>query len=162
MSGSAARRLLPAVVGLILIVGIVIVAGVGGSADSADNTDLSKKPVMVAHDGAPPTKLVSTDLVEGTGATAKSGSQLTVKYVGALYDTGEEFDSSWDRGQPFPFQLGTGAVIPGWDQGITGMKEGGRRELIIPPDLAYGAQGSPPSIGPNATLDFIVDLVSVK
>jgi FKBP-type peptidyl-prolyl cis-trans isomerase len=83
-----------------------------------------------------------------------------MQYSGWLYDTGQPFDSSWERGQPFQFQLG-GQVIPGWNEGIKGMKEGGRRELIIPPDLAYGAQGSPPTIPPNAPLVFVVDLQQI-
>ena len=84
-----------------------------------------------------------------------------MQYVGVDYETGKEFDASWDRGQPFPFQLGAGNVIEGWDEGVAGMKVGGRRELIIPPDLAYGKQGSPPAIGPDATLIFVIDLIDV-
>ena len=87
---------------------------------------------------------------------------MTMEYVGVSYSNGEEFDSSWERHEPFAFQLGSGQVIPGWDQGIPGMKVGGRRELIIPPDLAYGESGSPPDIGPNETLIFIVDLKDVQ
>jgi peptidylprolyl isomerase len=87
---------------------------------------------------------------------------VTVQYVGALYRDNSVFDNSWDRGQPFPFQLGQGSVIPGWDAGVKGMKVGGRRELVIPPDQAYGAQGSPPKIGPNETLVFVVDLVKLQ
>ena len=102
------------------------------------------------------------DLKKGTGATAKNGSQVTVNYVGVAYSNGKQFDSSFDRGQAFPFTLGAGEVIPGWDQGIEGMKVGGRRQLTIPPDLAYGPQGSPPAIGPNETLIFVVDLLSVQ
>ena len=90
----------------------------------------------------------------GNGPAAKAGDQLTVQYVGVNYADGKQFDASWDRGEPFQFQLGAGMVIPGWDQGLVGMKAGGRRELIIPPDLAYGAQGAPPDIPPNATLDL--------
>ena len=85
-----------------------------------------------------------------------------MQYVGVNYSNGEEFDSSWSTGQPFEFQLGSGGVIPGWDEGIPGMKVGGRRELIIPPDLAYGQQGRPPDIGPDETLVFVVDLVDVQ
>ncbi|MGZ5357079.1 MAG: FKBP-type peptidyl-prolyl cis-trans isomerase, partial [Solirubrobacterales bacterium] len=96
------------------------------------------------------------------GAEAKSGDTVSVNYVGVLYENGEEFDASFDTGQPFEFQLGAGNVIPGWDQGVEGMKVGGRRQLIIPPELAYGAQGSPPDIPPNSTLVFVIDLLSVN
>jgi peptidylprolyl isomerase len=112
--------------------------------------------------GAPPTQLVVKELEEGSGAEAKAGEEVTVQYVGVGYESGEEFDASWDRGEPFIFQLGVGQVIPGWDQGVEGMKAGGRRELIIPPELAYGEAGSPPAIGPNETLIFVVDLLAVK
>ena len=85
-----------------------------------------------------------------------------MQYVGVNYADGKQFDASWDNGQPFTFQLGSGQVIQGWDQGIAGMKVGGRRELIVPPDLGYGAQGSPPTIEPNETLVFVVDLLDVQ
>ena len=111
--------------------------------------------------GAPPKKLEIKDLEEGTGAEAKAGDEVTVQYVGVNYKSGKEFDASWDRGEPFIFQLGAGMVIPGWDQGVEGMKVGGRRELIIPPELAYGPEGSPPAIGPNETLIFVIDLLEV-
>ena len=116
---------------------------------------------MTAPSGPAPTKLVVKDLITGTGPAAKSGSQLTVNYVGVLYKTGKEFDSSWKRNQPFTTALSPGSVIPGWVQGLSGMKVGGRRELIVPPNLAYGAKGSPPTIPPNSTLIFVVDLLSV-
>ncbi len=121
---------------------------------------LSKKPVVVVPTGAAPKTLVIKDLIKGTGAAAKSGSPVTVNYVGVLYKGGKEFDSSWKRSQTFPFTLGVGSVIKGWDQGLVGMKVGGRRELIIPPSLAYGATGSPPAIPANATLVFVVDLLA--
>jgi peptidylprolyl isomerase len=95
------------------------------------------------------------------GKPAKAGDQVTVQYVGISFLNGRQFDASWDRGEPFQFQLGAGSVIPGWDQGVEGMKVGGRRQLVIPPDLAYGPQGSPPTIGPNETLVFVIDLLSV-
>jgi peptidylprolyl isomerase len=123
---------------------------------------LSKKPAISVPKGAPPTKLVTKDLVSGAGTAAKSGNSLTVNYVGVLYKGGKEFDSSWKTGKPFPFQLGRGSVIPGWDQGLVGMKVGGRRELIIPPQLAYGKQGSPPTIPPNSTLVFVIDLLGAR
>jgi peptidylprolyl isomerase len=110
-------------------------------------------------DTPPPTQLVTTDIVKGTGAEAVSGKEITVKYVGVLYSDGKEFDSSWG-GDDFTFTLGGGQVIGGWDAGFAGMREGGRRQLIIPPDLAYGPGGSGP-IPPNATLIFVVDLVKV-
>ena len=101
------------------------------------------------------------DLIVGKGKRAKSGDTVSVQYVGVLFENGKEFDASWKggKGQTFQFPLGGGQVIPGWDQGVVGMKEGGRRKLIIPPDLAYGAQGFPPDIPPNAALIFDVDLV---
>ncbi|MCW3038654.1 MAG: fkbP 2 [Solirubrobacterales bacterium] len=123
------------------------------------STDLKKKPAIPKPKGAPPKDLVVKDIVVGKGATAKAGSAITVKYVGVSFSTGKQFDASWDRGDDFPFTLGQGAVIPGWDEGVEGMKVGGRRELVIPADKAYGAQGSPPAIGPNETLVFVIDLV---
>jgi peptidylprolyl isomerase len=125
---------------------------------------LSKEPVITLPKGAPPKKLYTKDLIVGTGATAASGDEVSVNYVGELYKNGKVFDASWKDtpGKAFgPFQLGAGAVIPGWDQGLVGMKVGGRRELIIPPSLAYGAKGSPPTIPANATLIFVVDLLKV-
>jgi peptidylprolyl isomerase len=120
---------------------------------------LSKEPHITPPGGPPPTTLVKKDLVVGTGAEAKTGDQVYVNYVGALYKNGKVFDASWKRNEPFPFTLGKGQVIPGWEQGVVGMKVGGRRELVIPPSLAYGAKGSPPSIPPNETLIFVVDLL---
>ena len=117
------------------------------------------KPTVTVPEGAPPKKLEVRDIEEGTGAEAKAGDEVSVQYVGVNYKTGKEFDASWDRGEPFIFQLGAGMVIPGWDQGVEGMKVGGRRELIIPPELAYGPEGSPPAIGPNETLIFVIDLL---
>lgn len=140
-------------------------AAEGGDASTADESasvDTSTKPVVETSGGKPPAELGTTDIVEGDGPTAEPGSAVTVQYVGVDFETGEQFDASWDRGQPFPFQLGAGMVIPGWDQGIEGMKVGGRRELVIPPELAYGKQGFPPDIAPNATLVFVVDLVDVQ
>jgi peptidylprolyl isomerase len=119
------------------------------------------EPEVTVPSGAPPKKLEIEELVKGTGATAKTGDEVTVHYVGVGYDSEEEFDSSWGGG-PFPFTLGAGLVIPGWEKGIEGMKVGGRRELIVPPNLAYGPAGRPPSIGPNETLIFVVDLLKVE
>lgn len=108
-----------------------------------------------------PTELTIQDTVVGTGAEAVPGSEVTVNYVGMLPD-GTVFDASANHGQPFSFPLGAGAVIPGWDQGVAGMKEGGKRVLVIPPDLAYGAAGAGGVIPPNATLIFEVELLQVK
>ncbi len=129
---------------------------------SASATDLNKKPKVTVPKGAPPKKLEEKELVEGTGPEAKSGDEVTVQYVGVNYKTGKEFDASWDRGEPFSFTLGAHQVIPGWDQGVAGMKVGGRRELIIPPQLGYGSTGAPPAIPPNETLIFVVDLLAAK
>jgi peptidylprolyl isomerase len=155
----------------------VVVTGCGGG-DGASATDTTKfsnqqttdtaasgsseKPTVEVPDGPPPDKLEVEDLKEGTGPAAKTGDELSVNYVGVLYDGGDEFDNSYDRGQPFDFKLGGGNVIQGWDEGLVGMKKGGQRRLIIPPDLAYGAQGQPPTIPPDATLVFVIDLLDIK
>jgi FKBP-type peptidyl-prolyl cis-trans isomerase FkpA len=125
---------------LLLLIGLV-----GCSSDSPTSPDTGT--------------LVKEDLVVGTGATAVAGDTVTVHYVGT-FTNGTKFDSSYDRGQPYPFRLGVGAVIPGFDQGVIGMKVGGKRRLTIPPSLAYGSQGQAP-IPPNATLKFDIDLVSI-
>ena len=122
---------------------------------------LSKEPTVTPPSGAAPTKLETKELIAGTGAEAKDGDTVTVNYVGILYKGGKEFDASWKRKETFSFALGKGQVIPGWDQGIVGMKVGGRRELIIPSALAYGSKGSPPTIPANAPLVFVVDLLGV-
>jgi peptidylprolyl isomerase len=119
------------------------------------------KPKVKVPSGKPPKKLVIKDLIPGTGQAAKAGDPITVNYIGVDFANGKPFDNSYDRGQPFPFQLGGGQVIPGWDRGLVGMKVGGRRELVIPPSLAYGPQGQPPVIKPNETLVFVVDLLSI-
>jgi len=121
---------------------------------------LSKEPKVTVPSGPAPTKLETKDLIVGTGAEAKAGSTVSVNYVGVLYKGGKEFDASWKRNEPFSFPLGAGKVIAGWDQGIVGMKVGGRRELIIPAALAYGARGSGTAIPPNAPLVFVVDMLS--
>jgi len=123
---------------------------------------LAKKPVVTVPKTAAPTKLVTKDLVQGTGQAASQGKTVTVNYVGVLYKNGKEFDSSWSRNQPFTTALSPGSVISGWVQGLNGMKVGGRRELIVPPSLGYGKAGSPPTIQPNSTLVFVVDLLSVQ
>jgi len=119
---------------------------------------LSKKPTVTSPGGTPPKKEVIKDLIVGSGAEAKAGQTVTVNYVGINFKSGKEFDSSWKRNEPFPFTLGKKQVIPGWEKGIPGMKVGGRRELVIPPALAYGSKGSS-SIPPNETLIFVVDLL---
>jgi peptidylprolyl isomerase len=120
--------------------------------------DTTAKPEVPAPAGEPPPELVVRDIVAGKGPAAKPGDTLTMQYVGVSWSNGQQFDASWDAGQPFPFQLGAGMVIPGWDEGMVGMKKGGRRLLVIPPDMGYGPTGSGP-IGPNETLVFVVDLV---
>jgi peptidylprolyl isomerase len=133
------------------------------TSDSAepDNTDLSEKPVVVVPKGVSPKTFAYKDIVEGSGPVAKSGDKVTVQYVGVGYDSEKEFDASWG-GEPFPFTLGGGEVIKGWDQGVEGMKVGGRRELLLPANLAYGPAGNPPNIGPNETLIFFIDLLKVE
>ena len=131
-------------------------------APSSGERDIATKPKIPKATGAAPTSLKVEDLIEGKGAAAKAGDKLSVRYVGTLYDNGKEFDSSWKRGKaPFQFTLGQQQVISGWDQGLLGMKVGGRRRLTIPPDLAYGAQGQPPTIPANAPLVFDVDLTKI-
>jgi peptidylprolyl isomerase len=124
--------------------------------------DTGTKPVIPRPSGSPPRRLRKEDIVKGKGPRAKPGDTLTVHYAGVAFSTGEEFDASWNAGQPFSFPLGGGAVIPGWDRGLVGMRRGGRRMLTIPPELAYGPQGSPPAIGPNETLVFVVDLLEIR
>jgi peptidylprolyl isomerase len=157
----------------------LVVAGCGSSDDSSTGSGESTatttesasteasgsektKPKVTVPTGAPPTKLEVKELEEGSGAEAKSGDEVTVQYVGVNYKNGKEFDSSWSRNEPFSFTLGAGEVIPGWDQGVAGMKVGSRRELIIPPELAYGEAGAPPAIAPNETLVFVIDLLEVN
>lgn len=118
------------------------------------------KPEIDFPGGEPPEILEITDVWEGEGAVAKAGDTVQVHYVGVAYSTGEEFDASWNRGEPLEFRLGVGQVIAGWDQGVQGMKVGGRRQLIIPPDLAYGDSGAAGAIAPGETLIFVCDLVS--
>jgi peptidylprolyl isomerase len=150
----------------------------GGSADTAGQEtettstspaqaekalrDTSKKPAIPKPTGTPPRRLVKEDIVKGKGPGAKPGDVVVVNYVGMNFSNGQEFDASWDRGQPFPVQLGAGNVIPGWEKGLIGIKKGGRRKLTIPPELGYGAQGSPPAIPPNETLIFVIDAIAIR
>jgi peptidylprolyl isomerase len=124
----------------------------------AVGTDTKKKPEISKPKGEPPKVLTVVDIVPGTGASAADGDTLTVDYVGTSWSTGEEFDASWNSGQPFPVTLGSGQVIQGWEKGLQGMKKGGRRLLVIPPDLGYGTSGSGDKIKPNETLLFVIDL----
>ncbi|MGA8458836.1 MAG: FKBP-type peptidyl-prolyl cis-trans isomerase [Streptosporangiaceae bacterium] len=119
-----------------------------------------EKPEIDFPGGEPPAELEITDIWEGDGPVASAGDRVTVHYVGVAHSTGEQFDASWDRGEPLSFQLGAGKVITGWDQGLQGMKVGGRRQLIIPPGLAYGDRGAGNVIAPGETLIFVCDLVS--
>jgi peptidylprolyl isomerase len=118
------------------------------------------KPEVDFPGGEPPAELEITDLWEGDGAVAKTGDMVKVHYVGVAFSTGEEFDASWSRGAPLEFRLGAGQVIAGGDQGVQGMKVGGRRQLVIPPGLAYGDRGAGRTIAPGETLIFVCDLVS--
>ena len=119
-----------------------------------------EKPEIDFPGGEPPADLKIRDLWEGDGEVAAAGDFVKVHYVGVSFSSGEEFDASWNRGAPLDFQLGVGQVIAGWDQGVQGMKVGGRRQLIIPPDLAYGDRGAGNAIAPGETLIFVCDLVS--
>ena len=161
---------------LLLVVLALALAGCGGddgetaakatatpkATPTPSNTDVTKKPVVTVPDELPPDTLQKRDIVTGKGPVAKKGDTVSMQYVGLTWSTSVEFDASWDRGKPYTFKLGEGNVIAGWDQGIPGMRKGGRRELTIPADLAYGAQGSGSDIGPNECLRFIVDLVKLK
>jgi peptidylprolyl isomerase len=162
-----------------LAVGGLLVAGAsacGGGDDGGSgatkggngvnvSTDTTKKPTITFDDGAAkPSGLQVVDVVEGTGPAAKDGDSVSVQYVGVSWSNQKQFDASWDRGsQPFTVQpLGRASVITGWNQGLVGAKVGGRRLLVIPPDLGYGPQGAAGAIGPNETLVFVVDVVSIN
>jgi peptidylprolyl isomerase len=125
--------------------------------------DTGKKPVVdVPADQAPSYQLELEDVVTGEGDEAVTGKVVEVHYVGVSWSTGRQFDASWDRGDTFKFGLGRGQVIPGWDQGVAGMKVGGRRRITIPPMLGYGKRGAGGVIGPDETLVFVVDLIGVR
>lgn len=141
----------------------------GGLADATEDSEpdpaatdpLAEEPEVEIPKGDPPSELVVDDLTEGDGRAASGGSTVEVHYVGVLFDDGTEFDSSYDRGTPFSFTVGAGEVIQGWEQGVEGMKVGGMRRLVIPPDLAYGDRELGP-IPPGSTLVFVVELLSVQ
>jgi FKBP-type peptidyl-prolyl cis-trans isomerases 1 len=122
----------------------------------------TSKPVVQVPTGQPPADLEIVDLTVGDGAEARPGHTVSVHYVGVSFSTGKEFDSSWNRQQPFAFRLGAGEVIAGWDQGVAGMRVGGRRQLTIPARLAYGDRGAGGVIKPGETLVFVVDLLGVR
>ncbi|MEO6627728.1 MAG: FKBP-type peptidyl-prolyl cis-trans isomerase [Aquihabitans sp.] len=122
---------------------------------------MSTKPEITIPDTEPPTELVLEDLIVGDGPEATPGQPVEVHYVGVAWSNKSQFDASWDRGDTFGFKLGAGQVIAGWDQGVAGMKLGGRRQITIPPEMGYGSRGAGGAIGPNETLVFVVDLLGV-
>jgi peptidylprolyl isomerase len=123
---------------------------------------MSEKPLVEPHLGPAPDDLIIEEIVLGEGAEAQPGQTAVVHYVGVGVSSGEEFDSSWNRDEPFDFPLGAGYVIKGWDQGVVGMRVGGRRRLVIPASLGYGARGAGGVIAPNETLIFVVDLLELR
>jgi peptidylprolyl isomerase len=163
-----------------LLVALLALAGCGGSDnDSSDEsaataeatatetatpaaTPEAKKPSVRVPKGKAPEKLVIKDLKEGDGPAAQPGQTVTVQYVGVNFKGGKQFDASWDRGEPFSFPLGAGQVIKGWDEGVAGMKVGGKRKLMIPAKLGYGAKGAGKVIPPDADLVFEVELLAIK
>jgi FKBP-type peptidyl-prolyl cis-trans isomerase len=166
-------RVLPWLLACLLLT--VVAAGCGGDDAAAPqataapppfdpkavSTDLKVKPAVPAPSGEPPAGLQKVDIVKGKGKRARPGDTVAVQYVGVSWSTGEQFDASWDRGTPISFPLGQGRVIKGWDEGVAGMRVGGRRVLVIPPDLGYGDQSPTPAIRPGETLVFVVDLKRV-
>ncbi|MDX1620608.1 MAG: FKBP-type peptidyl-prolyl cis-trans isomerase [Nitriliruptorales bacterium] len=154
---------------LVLAAVAVVLTGCSGDDAPGDTPasptateNVTAKPEFEIPDEQPPDALQVETLAEGEGDVAEPGDTVTVHYVGKSWSTGEQFDASWDREQPFVFELGAGNVIPGWEQGIEGMTVGERRMLVIPPDLAYGEQGVPGAIEPGETLVFVVDLLDVE
>jgi peptidylprolyl isomerase len=151
---------------LLAMCAVVAMAGCGAAGDSSgesagatttESPALIDKPKVTVPEGPPSGKLEIEDLQEGTGAPVERGDYVTFHYVGVDYETGKQFVSSWG-GRLRNFTVGAGEEVPGIEKGIEGMRPGGRRELIVPPDLAYGRRGSPPAIGPNQTLVFVIDL----
>jgi len=146
----------------VLLAACVLGAGCGDDegGGGSDEAGEAGKPKVEVPDGPPPSELQIKDIKQGTGAEAVAGKMITVHYVGVSYSDKEQFDASWDSGTPYSFVLGEGKVIQGWDEGVVGMKVGGRRQLIIPPALAYKEFGQG-TIKPNETLVFVVDLLEV-
>jgi peptidylprolyl isomerase len=134
----------------------------GDDEEAPDLSDTSTKPVIEVSDDPPPEELVSEDIVTGEGPEVQVGDTIAVEYVGVVYETGAEFDSSWETPGPVPFNLSPGGLIDGWIQGVPGMRVGGRRKLTIPADLAYGPTGRPPDIPPDAALVFVIDLKRIQ
>jgi peptidylprolyl isomerase len=124
--------------------------------------DTSTKPVIPKPAGSPPRRLVKEDIVKGRGKPVEPGDAILLHYVGVTFSTNQEIDSSWDRDEPFVLQLGVSPVIEGWTRGLVGMRKGGRRMLTVPPELAYGPEGDPPTIPPNETLVFVLDALDVR
>ncbi len=176
---TSSRTTLRSVLGIFVALTLAVTVSACGDDDSSSNTAsddsvaemeltpvddsevVGEKPEVVIPQGEPPTELVIEDLRDGDGEQATTGSFVTVHYVGVSWSTGEQFDASWDRGQPFQFSIGIDPVIQGWELGLQGMKVGGQRRLTIPPDLGYGESGQG-TIGPNETLVFVVDLLAVE
>lgn len=146
----------------IAVCGALVAGGCGGEEPVETGSDASSrsKPDVKPPDGPPPKQLEKIELIEGAGPEARSGDEVTVQYVGVGYDRAKEFDSSWSHGEPYSFTLGNSELI-GWDMGVEGMKVGGRREMIIPPKLAFGKAGSEPLIGPSESLIYVVDMLAV-
>lgn len=162
--GDQARGPIPANAALVFVLDLVEIKAPPASTpctpSGKGSTDLTKKPAVEPHSESAPSDTTFTDIVCGTGPQAEEGSSVSVQYVGTLYVGGKEFDTSWGKA-PFDFTVGTG-VVPGFTTGVTGMKVGGRREIIIPAKDGYGADGSPPAIPPNAVLVFVIDLLKVS
>lgn len=158
------RRIVQVLVLVAVVAGVIGVSVIFGGGDDDDEPGTAQdttKPEVEIPEGDPPTELRVDDLEVGEGDEVAVGDTVEVHYVGVLFDGGEEFDASWDRGQPFSFTVGAGGVIQGWDDGVVGMKVGGRRRLVIPPELAYGESGQS-GIPPDSTLVFVIDLLSVE
>lgn len=149
---------------VLLVLVVFSLGALGGCEEKVPEPEPKPRPTLEAKEDKPPPpkELVKEDLVVGKGPVAAKGDSVKVHYTGRLYDNGKKFDSSLDSGKPFPFTLGEGSVIKGWDQGVVGMKVGGKRKLTIPSDLAYGDKGSPPKIPPDAALVFEVELLEIE
>jgi peptidylprolyl isomerase len=148
-----------AVAAVVAVVVVLITGGDDGSSSSDASVDTSTKPTVEVPDGPPPTTLQVDDIVVGDGAEATAGDTLTMQYVGVNYDDGKQFDASWDNGAPYVTQIGVGAVIPGWDQGLVGQTVGSRVLLVVPSKLGYGEEGSG-AIKPGDDLVFAVDILA--